>query len=143
MEHHVTAAVAAPPEAVWRLFVDLERWPEMTESISHLRRMDSGPLRVGSEAIVEQPRLPRARWRVTQLEPGRSFTWETAALGVTTVGGHTVEAGGQGSMITLTLQVRGPLARPVYALVRGRSRRYLSMELEGFRRTAESQAPES
>ena len=76
-------------------------------------------------------------------EPGRSFTWETTALGVTTVGGHTVEAGPQGSVVTLTLQVHGPLARPVYALVRGRSRRNLSMELEGFRRTAELRTSDS
>ncbi len=139
----MTAAVAAAPEAVWDLFIDVERWPEMTQSISQVRRVDSGPLRVGSEAVVEQPRLPRARWRVTQLEPGRSFTWETTALGVTTVGGHAVEAGPRGSVVTLTLQVRGPLARPVYALVRGRSRRYLSMEVEGFRRAAELQTPDS
>jgi uncharacterized membrane protein len=138
MEHHVTAVVAAPPEAVWNLFIDVERWPRMTESISRVRRVDGGPLRVGSEAVVEQPRLPRARWRVTQMEPGRSFTWETTAPGVTTVGGHVVEAGPQGSVVTLTLQVRGALARPVYALVRGRSRRYLSMEAEGFRRAAEA-----
>jgi uncharacterized membrane protein len=140
MEQHVTTAVAAPPEEVWRLFVDMERWPEMTESITDVKRADSGPLRVGSEAIVRQPRLPRARWRVTELEPGHSFTWQTSAPGVTTVGGHTVEADGQGSVITLALRVRGPLARPIYALVRARSRRYLAMEAEGFRRTAEATA---
>jgi len=140
MEHHVTTTVKAPPEAVWRLFVDVERWPEMTESISNVRRADSGPLRVGSEAIVWQPRLPRARWRVTEVEPGHSFTWQTSSPGVTSVGGHSVEADGQGSVLTLTLRVTGPLARPIYALVRARSRRYLAMEAEGFRRTAESSA---
>ena len=97
MEHRVTTAVSAPPEQIWLLFVDVERWPEMTESISEVRRLDSGPLRVGSEAIVKQPRLPRARWRVTELEPGRCFTWETTNGGTTAVGGHTVAASGQGS----------------------------------------------
>jgi hypothetical protein len=80
VEHRVTAIAEASAEEVWRLFVDVERWPEMTRSMREVRRVDSGTLRVGSEAIVRQPRLPRARWRVTALEPGRSFTWETTAL---------------------------------------------------------------
>jgi hypothetical protein len=44
---------------------------------------------------------------VTELEPGHSFTWESAAGGVTTAGSHIVEADGQGAMITLTLSQHG------------------------------------
>jgi hypothetical protein len=40
--------------------------------------------------------------------------------------------------ITLTLSQHGPLARLVHAITGRRSRRYLTMETEGFRRTAES-----
>lgn len=134
----MTTAVDAPPERVWPLFVDVERWPEMTKSIREVRRVDSGPFQVGSEAIVRQPRLLPARWRVTGLEPGHSFTWEATTGGVTTVGGHIVDADGPGSKITLTLRLRGPFARLVYTLWGGLSRRYLLMEMEGFRRTAES-----
>ena len=135
----MTTAVGAPAEEVWRLFTDVERWPEMTDSMREVRRVDAGPLRVGSEAIVRQPRLPRARWRVTELEPGRSFTWQTTAAGVTTAGGHVVAANGQrAAVITLTLRQHGPLAPLVHAITGRLARRYLSMELEGFRRTAES-----
>jgi uncharacterized membrane protein len=133
VEYHVTAIAEAPAEEVWRLFVDVERWPELTRSMREVRRVDSGPLRVGSEAIVRQPRLPRARWRVTALEPGRSFTWETTAPGVTTAGDHLVEADGQRAVITLTLRVHGPLARLADAVTGRLARRYLSMELDGFR----------
>ena len=138
MEHRVTTAVNAPPEQVWPLFVDVERWPEMTKSVREVRRVDSGPLRVGSEAIIKQPRLARARWRVTELEPGHSFTWETTTGAVTTVGGHIVDPDGQGSKITLTIHLHGPFARLAYAFLGRLSRRYLLMEMEGFRRTAES-----
>lgn len=120
------------------MFVDLERWPEMNKSIRNVRRMDSGPLRVGSEVIIKQSRLPRARWRITELEPGHSFTWETTNGGVTTAGSHIVDANGQGSTITLTLRLHGPFARLVNAFTARLSRQYLSMEIEGFRRTAES-----
>jgi uncharacterized membrane protein len=138
MEHHVTTGAGASPEQVWALFVDVERWPEMTDSISAARRVDEGPLHVGSEVIIEQPRLPKACWRVTELQPGHSFTWQTSAPGITTVGGHVVDLDGQGSRITLTLRMHGPLARPLYAFTSRLSRRYLTMEIEGFRRSAES-----
>jgi uncharacterized membrane protein len=140
MEHQVSAEVAAPPEAVWNLFVDLERWPEMTKSQREVRRLDSGPLKVGSVALVRQPRLPRARWRVTELEPGHSFIWETSSPGLTGVGGHTVEANGQGSVVTLFIRTQGALAGLVELMLGGLSRRYIEMELDGFKRTAEAQS---
>jgi uncharacterized membrane protein len=136
MERRLTAHVAAPTADVWRLFVDVERWPELTESMREVRRLDSGPLRVGSEAMIKQPGLARARWMVTELEPGRSFTWESAAIGVTTVGGHLVEPDEDGSTVSLYLRQTGWLAGIVERLVGARATRYMSMELEGFRRGA-------
>ncbi len=132
MEHHVTAAVDAPAGTVWTLLTDLERWPELTPSILEVRRTDAGPLRVGSEAMVRQPRLPAARWRVTEVDPGRSFTWETRSPGFTTAGGHQVTSDGQRTVITLTLSQRGPLAWLAGALTARLSRRYMEMELNGF-----------
>ena len=134
----MTTSVGVPPEQVWPLFVDVQRWPEMTKSITEVRRLDSGPLHVGSEAIVKQPRLPRARWRVTELKPGHSFIWEMTSGGVTAVGGHIVAATGRGSEITLTLRLHGPMARLMDAALGRLSQRNLELELEGFRRTAES-----
>ena len=137
-EYRVTTAVNAPAETVWGLFTDVERWPQMTNSIDEARRIDDGPLRVGSEAIIKQPRLPRGRWKVTELQPGRSFVWATTSRGVTTAGGHAVEPHGQAAVITLTLRQDGPLAGLVRILLGRRTRRYLSMEIEGFQRAAES-----
>jgi uncharacterized membrane protein len=140
MEHNVMTKVSAPPEALYRLFVDVERWPQMTKSIREVRLLDSGPLQVGSEAIVKQPGMAPLRWRVTELVPGTSFTWETTSLGVTAVGGHVVMPDPSGSVITLSLRQHGPLARLVSALTGRLTHRYLSMELDGFRRAAEAEA---
>ncbi len=71
----------APPEDVWRLFVDVERWPQLTKSLTEVRRLDRGPFQVGSEAMVRQAGGPMGRWRVTELEPGRSFSWESSSAG--------------------------------------------------------------
>jgi hypothetical protein len=136
-EKNCMAASTSWPSPVARTSRSRPR-PTATLSRAAVRRVDSGPLQVGSEAIIKQPRLFPARWRVTELEPGRFFTWEATTGGVTTVGGHTVDADGQGSKITLALGLRGPFARLVYTLWGGLSRRYLLMEMEGFRQTAES-----
>ena len=140
MDERITSPVDALPEVVWALFVDFERWPELTKSIEGIRRLDPGPLSLGSEALIKQPRLPEARWKVTALEPGRSFEWQTSSRGVTTVGGHIVEAEGPGALVTLTLCQHGPLAW-LAKLVAGRlAREYLSLELEGFRHGAEDRS---
>jgi uncharacterized membrane protein len=140
MDHKLTTNVKAPAERVWEQFVDVERWPQMTKSISEVRRLQSGPLRVGSEAIIKQPGLPRARWQVTELDPGHSFTWQTSNGGVTTAGSHVVEGNGSESTIMLGLHQHGPLAWLAAVVYGRRSRRYLSMEMEGFRSAAESRS---
>jgi uncharacterized membrane protein len=139
MEHRVSATASAAPSDVWRLFTDMERWPELIGSITALRRLDTGPLTVGSEVQLKQPAFPPTRWRVTEMRPGRSFAWESASGGMTTVGDHIVEPhGGDGSLITLTLRTRGPLSGLMSALVGRRSLSYITMELDGFRRAAEA-----
>lgn len=134
----MTTPVNASAEQVWRLFIDVEHWSEITPTIREIRRLDNGPFQVGSEAVVRQPRLPRARWRVTAIDPGRSFTWENATPGVTVVAQHRVEpAGDTAAVITLTLRTEGPLAGPVGALTGGMTKKAITTELESFRRVAE------
>jgi len=141
MEYRVTAITGAPPAQVYRLFTDVQRWPELTKSIRSVRRLDQGPIRVGSEAVVRQPGLPQARWRVTELEPDRSFVWETKNGGVTTVGDHRVEPDGPVSKITITLRTHGPLAGVIDLLMGRLARRHVDLELEGFRSAADTAAP--
>jgi uncharacterized membrane protein len=138
VEYSLSAAAHAPPEVVWRLFIDVERWPQMTRSIRNVRRLDTGPLRVGSEALVIQPRLPPTRWRITELDPETGFVWEADAGGIRTTGGHFVRVSGDGCIVTLTIAQRGFLIGIVDVLFGNLMRRYLAMELEGFRLTAES-----
>jgi uncharacterized membrane protein len=138
MRYQATATVGVPPAEVWRLFVDVESWPETHRNVTEVRRTDTGPLHVGSEAIVKQPGLPRARWRVTEIEPDRSFTWETRTGLVTSVGSHLAEPDGAGSKITISLTLRGPLAGVTARLFGRRTQRSVSMEAEGFRAAAES-----
>jgi len=54
---------------------DVVRWPEWTASISRVKLLSPGPLRVGSRVRIHQPKLPGAIWRVMEFNPGAGFTW--------------------------------------------------------------------
>src|SRR5215218_8712666 len=91
----ITAEIEAPPEHVWAIMRDIERWPEWTPTVTSIQRLDPGPLVVGSRARVRQPKLPPADWRVTSLnEANRTFTWITRGPGVQVIARHSVEPGG-------------------------------------------------
>lgn len=130
--------VQAPPEAVWPLLEDVERWPTWTASMREVTLLDPGPLAVGSRVRVRQPRLPATVWTVQELREGRSFAWGSSSPGMRTVGDHRVEPHPQGSLVTLTLRLTGPAA-PVSALLFGSLvRRYVRMEGAGLTQRAEA-----
>jgi hypothetical protein len=124
------------PTSIQRLhaaFVDVEDWPNWTPSITSVRRLDQGPLTVGSRAEVRQPKLPRAVWTVTRLDD-EAMVWESRAPGVHTIGEHLAVPEGDGVRLTLRLVQNGPLGWLIGRLYAGLTRRYLSLEAEGFRR---------
>ena len=91
MEQSITVDVAATPERVWEVLSDVEYWSDWTPTVTMVRRLDEGPLRTGSRARISQPRIPETEYVVTELEPGRSFTWVATGPGVLTTARHDVE----------------------------------------------------
>ena len=128
-----TAAVAAAPDVVWEALVDVERWPTWTPSMRRVRRLDDGPLAIGSRVRIKQPRLVPVVWTVTELEDGRSFSWAAEGAGVRSVASHAVRPMGAGtSEVRLTFDQTGPMA-PLMGTLLGRlTRRYVRMEAEGL-----------
>ncbi len=125
--------IAAPPERVFDVLVDVERWPEWTASVTSVQRPEPGPLTVGSKAKVKQPKLPHAVWQVTEMHE-HDFSWISRQPGVVTTGRHHVEPDGEGSKVTLQIEHAGPLSGVVGALTKGLTLRYLEMEGDGLQR---------
>jgi hypothetical protein len=130
--------VDAPPDRVWRHMRDVERWHEWTASVTRIRILGGGPLRAGARAFVRQPKLPPAMWKVSELDdPGRNFTWISAAPGLRVRARHGVEARGPGSRATLSLAYEGMLGGWMARLLGEITGRYLDLEAAGLKRRSE------
>jgi uncharacterized membrane protein len=139
MQVETTIEIDAPPELVWAVMTDVERWPEWTTSVERAERLDDGPLRIGSRARLKQPRFPAVIWEVTDLQPGRSFAWTATNVGVTSIGEHRiVPQAARGVSVTLSLRQQGPLAPLLAALTGKVTRRYVEAEAQGLKRRSEA-----
>ena len=141
MRFEATIHVAAPADRVFGVYSDVEHWPDWTPSVTSVERLDQGPLLVGSRARVRQPRLPVAVWEVTDVVPGRSFTWVAHGPGIVSTGKHeVVPARGEGGdvQVTASLEQAGLLGPLVGLLTKRLTDRYLQMELRGLKAHCES-----
>ena len=134
-----TIEINAPPERVWGVMNDVERWPEWTESMKSVERLDTGDFSVGSKAKLKIRRSPNANvWTVTELTPNRSFSWETNSGGVKGVAKHVIEQVGSGSKVTLTVDLSGIVATLFGWMIGPESRKNVDMEAEGLKRRSEA-----
>lgn len=138
MEQSITVEIAAPAERVWEVLIDVVRWPEWTETVTSVTRLDEGPLRPGSRARIDQPKLPETEYVVTELHPGRSFIWVATGPGVTTTARHDVESlPGGSSRVTLAVVQAGWLGSVMGRFYRGLTERYLANEAAGLKARSE------
>jgi uncharacterized membrane protein len=136
--YEASISVDAPPERVWEVWSDIERWPAWTASVTAVERLDGpGPLRVGSRVRIRQPRLPVAVWTVTELVEGQRLAWTSSAPGVRTVATHVVEREGTGSRATARIEQGGLLSGVVRLLMGGLVERYLVLESAGLKARSE------
>lgn len=136
IEHELT--IDAPAEVLWDLTIDVERWPEVTPTVTSVERLDDGPMRVGSRARVKQPGQRAAMWTVTVVEPGHRFEWETVVFGVRMVGRHVITPIDGGCRNTLQVELTGRGAGLLGRLTGGRIRKAIATENQGFQRVAQT-----
>ncbi|WP_353950475.1 SRPBCC family protein [Knoellia sp. S7-12] len=141
MERHITVDIDAAPEQVWDVLVDVARWPDWADTVTSVTRLDDGPFTIGAKARVEQPKLPPTEYVVTELEPGRSFTWVATGPGVRTTARHLLEPAGTSTRVRLSVEQAGPLGVVMGRLFfKGLTDRYLAAEAVGLKAHVEGAA---
>lgn len=136
----VSIDVAAPADRVWQVTSDVQRWHEWTPSITRVKRLDDGAFTIGSRALVRQPKLPPAFWKVTAIEPGRSFTWVSGGPGFKAVAVHRVEPTATGSRATLSIDFQGIFGGAFGRMTKEINERYLDFEAKGLKARSEDPA---
>jgi carbon monoxide dehydrogenase subunit G len=134
----ISIDIAAPSARVWEVMSDTERWHEWTPSVTSIQRRDSGPFAVGSRLVIRQPKFPPALWKVTAIEPGRSFTSTSIGPGFRVIAHHLVEPTASGSKATLSLELRGPLGGVFGRTTKGITERYIALEATGLKARSEN-----
>jgi uncharacterized membrane protein len=138
LDFRISVDINAPADRVWAVMRDIERWPEWTPTVNKVRRIGDGPLSVGSRAVIWQPKLLPAKWKVTELDDGgRMFAWITRGPGMRLTARHSVEATPDGSRATLSIQFSGALGGFFAWLTRNLNERYLALEAAGLKERSE------
>ena len=140
IQFEASIEIAAPAERIWSVWMDLERWPEWTASVSNAKRLDRGVFGVGSRVKIWQPKLLPAVWQVVECAPGQSFVWESKAAGVRTLAAHriAVKATNPPSCsVVLTATLTGLFAALLRSWIEKITRRYVEMEAQGLKRRCE------
>jgi uncharacterized membrane protein len=130
--------IDAPPQVVWDVFSDVERWPEWTASVTSFTGRDGSALAVGKRFAIKQPGLQKLIWQVAEIEPGTAWSWVHRSPGVQVIARHYVTGlpGGR-TLVRQELDQRGLLGALVGRLTVKRTKRYLSMEAKGLKARSE------
>lgn len=140
MTVHHTIHIEAPPDAVWAVTEDVERWPDWTPTVAAVRRLDARPFGLGSVVEIRQPAQPPARWTVTEYVPGARFAWATARPGLRMVGTHALTAARGGTTNHLSLEASGVLGTLLWPILYPATRWALARENAGLKRRCEAKA---
>lgn len=136
-QFRISIDIDTPVDRVFEVMSDTDRWHEWTPSVTSIKLLDSGKFRVGTRAVIRQPKFPPALWKITAIDSS-SFTWENRAPGIRVVAHHFAEPTPKGSRATLSLRYEGFLAKVLAFITRGITNRYLEMEATGLKRRSEN-----
>jgi uncharacterized protein YndB with AHSA1/START domain len=103
---------SAAPEALWRHWADMASWPQWNEGIETITV--DGPFEVGTVFTMTPPGDEPIRMRLTEIEPGRSFTDEMDAGDFVVRTEHRLEPAAAGlTAIVYRTEITGEAAAKV------------------------------
>ena len=129
--------VAAPPQRVWDVTVDIPQWPAWNPTVERVEVLTPQPMGVGWTARLKQPGNAPGTWKVTRYEAPRVYEWDTRPLGMHVTALHVLEPTATGTRVTLSIDVEGPMAFLLGWIVMRVSRKFLPMEADALKQTCE------
>jgi hypothetical protein len=132
--------IDVPPERVYEAYVDFASWLRWVPHFRGISLLDAGPLALGHRARISETYSVLSRvWRVTDLQPGRSFAWAASLLpGLRLTVDHIAELEGGRTRATLALRTDGPLALAAGPIATRLSSRTFARSLAALKALLES-----
>jgi hypothetical protein len=128
---------SASPAQVWRVWSDVNHWPEWNPDMNE-SRLD-GPLKLGATGMINTKSGGKHDVVVTYFEEGRSFELESTALPATKMAIRaTIVPSAGGSVITQGFEPRGLLAPIVGPMMSGPILKTFNSVLGGLKQKVES-----
>ena len=110
VEHSVETSARA--QAVWRLWADVERWPEWNAGVERIELR--GPFAVGSTILMTPPGDEPVELRIAETIEPELFVDEADGGDFVVRTTHRVQAvGDERSRITYRMEITGPAAETV------------------------------
>jgi len=129
----------APPATVWRIWSDVNRWPEWNPDMKE-SRLD-GPLKLGATGMINTKSGGKHDVVVTHFQDGRSFELESTALPGTKMAIRaTIAPSGAGTRISQGFEPRGLLAPLLGPMMSGQILKTFNAVLDGLKRKVETAA---
>ena len=129
----------APPTTVWRVWSDVNRWPEWNPDMKE-SRLD-GPLKLGATGMINTKSGGKHDVVVTHFQDGRSFELESTALPGTKMAIRaTIAPSGAGTRISQGFEPRGLLAPLLGPMMSGQILKTFNAVLDGLKRKVETAA---
>ena len=127
----------APADRVWRVWSDVNRWPEWNPDMKE-SRLD-GPLKLGATGMINTRSGGKHDVVVTHYAEGRSFELESTAMPGTKMAIRaTIGPGGAGTSITQGFEPRGLLAPLVGPMMGGTILKTFNSVLAGLKKKVEA-----
>ncbi|APZ53326.1 SRPBCC family protein [Salipiger abyssi] len=132
IEH--TVEIEAPATTVFALYADPELWPVWD---GETKAVGLPELRTGATGWLQPREGPKAKIRVTDVTPNRSFTIEGTLPLCRMTFGHELTGNGRQTRATHWVQFSGPLAFLFRRLIGAGIDRTLPDTLAGLKRVSE------
>ena len=108
----VSRRIPAPADTVWQLLTDLDAWPVWGPTVAGAE-LDRGAFELGATGRVWTPVGVPLPFTITELYPGRTWSWRVAGVPATR---HGVEPAAGGCRAWMSAPVWAPAYLPVLAV---------------------------
>jgi carbon monoxide dehydrogenase subunit G len=130
--------VKAPPQTVWQVLEDVQRWPHWTPTVLQVEPLNADNLRVGARYRITQPKLRPSVYQVTVCDPQKALTWVQKGPGMSMIADHRLSGDSSGTEVELSFATEGLLGAILGGIYSKLITEYVATEARSLKTHCES-----